>query len=315
MKTRQQERHEGIRKVHPLPLVRRDKKTLREKHKKQMETLRRERERSGTVQIALTEYLQEYGVVEFVIGCFMGTIVTRKGDVTRREAISLLDHSKSFRGLVSRLWRNEDAHNHEWVPCTYMSEIIVRALRAQNFTFIKLAKVMRTPTRNILFKPLATNSIVATTAGRVRTTYSLLQAHPGGLKLRMPNPPPLGQTSGSLRNGSAMFRGSTEFHDAIIEALEDPGTPADLVTALRGVYVNWGWDGSLAHAGAPAAIGTVWPYYKLGNGTDVTLWTPGVAAPAMPHAAVQAIYNGVLAQFTAWEGIARAPRRTDDYSL
>jgi hypothetical protein len=275
---------------------------------------RKFKQQPNPLKEGLIEFIRTYKVLEFVIGCFIGNIVTSKGTVTHHEALALLDRDESFRGFVSRCWRDEDGHNHEWIPCTYISEIIIRALRAENFIYIRLANQMRTLTRNIIFKPRTEDELRAD-VHRTRTTYALMQGHPGGLKLRQPDTQPLGNILGNLHDGSALFRHSGDFHDAIIAALRKPGTPADMVTGLRQVYVDWCWSGALTHANAPAAIGDIWPYYTLGDGTDVTLWTPGVAAPAMPHADIQAVYNGVLAQFNVWDGVARAPRRTGDYSL
>lgn len=297
MFTRNMRRHAGIRAVHG--------KVQRLSHEEQQRQKKDEKAESEK----LRDYISVYGVREFLSRTYTGDIYAFGETFTRQETLGMLDKNGTFRNYVSNKWRAENERTHEWIPCTYLNMVVKKAIVADDFRYIWLANLMRSPTQDILFKPDA--SIRVTAGDRKRRVA--IQAHAGGLNLRDgPANDPLGGliAYGPLQAGSPLQGGSPEFHNALIAALKDTNSPDDLIDRFKEVFQRFCWNGNFPVNGIVAAD-ELWPYYSE-HGNVVTLWDPSRAVPRKIDYADDA-YNRISADFNQWgqAALGRARRNTD----
>jgi len=277
--TRHTRRHYGIRSTHPPYATRHDLT-------------------AGELQ-ALMQAVNA-SVTQFLADAVRGDIQTPTMIVPRRSVLRAIDTDAPLRGLISRRWRQEDPHTHEWIPCTYLCHIASRAITAGDFRYLLLANAMRSATQSLIFIPQVGDAHRVSTmdAGRNRSTFVVLQAHPGGLRF---NHAPHGVYPYQLsrfNNGGFLTGYSPEMHNAVIAALSAPGPPISVVTALHAVFQQYCWNGVVPVNAWTAA--TIWPYYTRGGGTVVTPANFGAF-----RAAITAEYNAINNDFLVnWPAIA-----------
>ena len=289
-RTRHQQRHRDIRRVHV--------------------NLRPHQIALPSVRHGVSLYLHRVGVKQFLCDVFNGDLQLPApyGVVSRRVVLNMIDQNVGLRGDISRRWRQEPAHHHEWIPCTYLCNIISRALRANDdFRYIRLAHAMRTPTESLIFSPAVAGPRMIVR----RRNYgpgprhglrvlAVLQCHPGGLQQRTA---PLGQYVTQMPaavNGRWLVGGSRQFHNAILHELGLPGTPQQLVARLRAIFVQYCWNGVLPVNGYDADH--IWNHYQRGGGRLV-----GAASFQAFARAVRGEYRRTLREFDhTWRNIARA---------
>jgi hypothetical protein len=218
---------------------------------------------------------QGKGIHFFLANLVRGDIeLPNYGYVSRGTISSLLHKDKKLRGYVSNRWRQEVAHQHEWIPCTHLCDIASRAVVAEDFRYLLLADAMRTPTQSLIFKPVVGDphqisaSVDSHTPGS-RPRFIVLQAHPGGLCFnRAPNTT-FAYQGNRFAEGSYLSGYSQAFHDEIIRAitLMDCSSPKTMLDNIHNVFKKWCWNGKFP-SGKPQKQ-DLWQYYTRGDGTEV----------------------------------------------
>jgi hypothetical protein len=308
-RTRYQIRHLSIRGVHadaePAPPS--DAAARRNRRAAQMRRrLHANRARGDQLAQNLQEYIRLTDILSFVREVFSGDFrIHDDSTVARQDVLRLLHANQAFRGFVSNLWRQETDQHHEWIPCTYLSEIIRKAVSNNDFRYIWLAHTMRSPTKDIIYKPRLENR--GTVSG---TVYKIPQAHPGGLNFRIPGGDPLGRVpvGQAPADRAALTDQQQDFHTAIIQTLRDANSPRNLVARLLTVYQTWCWNGNFPVNTIPGRA-EIWPYYfEHATAIDVC---PAAAVAAAPLAYAATAYANVIAAFTQWDNDVQGRTRTN----